>query len=161
MGRKNRLNFDRETQCIKSFFGQKFAAPPNHFELLRPCCNRSPKIKTKNIKNYSSILAIVNHWNYRFYPTVLTRMVLSNSIDKNGSNHLRPSWHKGYLRRSLGKSHLNSNYLKQAMRKGCLSTGFESVAFRLLVHGSTTSARENDSVHAYFWLFIPTNLLVL
>ena len=35
-GRKNRLNFDRETQCIKSFFGQKFAAPPNHFELLRP-----------------------------------------------------------------------------------------------------------------------------
>ena len=37
LGRKNRLNFDRETQCIKSFFGQKFAAPPNHFELLRPC----------------------------------------------------------------------------------------------------------------------------
>ena len=36
LGRKNRLNFDRETQCIKSFFGQKFAAPPNHFELLRP-----------------------------------------------------------------------------------------------------------------------------
>ena len=28
LGRKNRLNFDRETQCIKSFFGQKFAAPP-------------------------------------------------------------------------------------------------------------------------------------
>ena len=27
-------------------------------------CNRSPKIKTKNIKNYSSILAIVNHWNW-------------------------------------------------------------------------------------------------
>ena len=36
LGRKNRLNFDRETQCIKSCFGQKFAAPPNHFELLRP-----------------------------------------------------------------------------------------------------------------------------
>ena len=36
LGRKKRLNFDRETQCIKSFFGQKFAAPPNHFELLRP-----------------------------------------------------------------------------------------------------------------------------
>ena len=36
LGRKNRLNIDRETQCIKSFFGQKFAAPPNHFELLRP-----------------------------------------------------------------------------------------------------------------------------
>ena len=37
LGRKNRLNFDRETQCIKSFFGQNFAAPPNHFELLRSC----------------------------------------------------------------------------------------------------------------------------
>ena len=37
LGGKNRLNFDRETQCIKSFFGQKFAAPPNHFELLQPC----------------------------------------------------------------------------------------------------------------------------
>ena len=36
LGRKNRLNFDRETQCIKSFFGQKLGAPPNHFELLRP-----------------------------------------------------------------------------------------------------------------------------
>ena len=27
-------------------------------------CNRSPKIKTKNIKNYSSIFAIVNHRNW-------------------------------------------------------------------------------------------------
>ena len=27
-------------------------------------CNRSPKIKTKNIKKYSSNLAIVNHWNW-------------------------------------------------------------------------------------------------
>ena len=27
-------------------------------------CKRSPKIKTKNIKNYSSILAIVNHLNW-------------------------------------------------------------------------------------------------
>ena len=27
-------------------------------------CNRSPKIKTKNIKNYSSILAIANHRNW-------------------------------------------------------------------------------------------------
>ena len=27
-------------------------------------CNRTPKIKTKNIKNYSSILAIVNHRNW-------------------------------------------------------------------------------------------------
>ena len=41
LGRKNRLNFDRETQCIKSFFGQKFAAPPNHFELLRPWMDKT------------------------------------------------------------------------------------------------------------------------
>ena len=27
-------------------------------------CKRSPKIKTKNIKNYSSILAVVNHGNW-------------------------------------------------------------------------------------------------
>ena len=27
-------------------------------------CNRSPKIKTKNMKNYSPILAIVNHRNW-------------------------------------------------------------------------------------------------
>ena len=27
-------------------------------------CKRSPKIKTKKIKNYSSILAIVNHQNW-------------------------------------------------------------------------------------------------
>ena len=27
-------------------------------------CNRSPKIKTKNIKNYSSILDIENHRNW-------------------------------------------------------------------------------------------------
>ena len=33
------------------------------FVFVKYLCNRSPKIKTKNIKNYSSILAIVNHWN--------------------------------------------------------------------------------------------------
>ena len=27
-------------------------------------CNRTPKIKTKNIKNYNSVLAIVNHRNW-------------------------------------------------------------------------------------------------
>ena len=34
------------------------------FVFVEYLCNRSPKIKTKNIKNYSSILAIVNHWNW-------------------------------------------------------------------------------------------------
>ena len=31
------------------------------FLFVEYLCKRSPKIKTKNIKNYSSILAIVNH----------------------------------------------------------------------------------------------------
>ena len=34
------------------------------FVFVEYLCNRSPKIKTKNIKNYSSILAIVNQWNW-------------------------------------------------------------------------------------------------
>ena len=34
------------------------------FVFVEHLCNRSPKLKTKNIKNYSSILAIVNHWNW-------------------------------------------------------------------------------------------------
>ena len=34
------------------------------FAFVEYLCNRSPKIKTKNIKNYSLILAIVNHWNW-------------------------------------------------------------------------------------------------
>ena len=29
------IDFLCKTQCIKSFFGQKFGAPPNHFEFLR------------------------------------------------------------------------------------------------------------------------------
>ena len=38
-------------------------------------------------------------------------------------------WPKGYQRGNLGKSHQNGDYLKQAMRKSCLPTGFEPVAF--------------------------------
>ena len=34
------------------------------FVFVEYLCNRSPKIKTKNIKNCSSILAIVNHRNW-------------------------------------------------------------------------------------------------
>ena len=34
------------------------------FVFVEYLCKRSPKIKTKNIKNYSTILAIVNHWNW-------------------------------------------------------------------------------------------------
>ena len=34
------------------------------FVFVEYLCNRSLKIKTKNIKNYSSILAIINHRNW-------------------------------------------------------------------------------------------------
>ena len=34
------------------------------FVFVKYLCKRSPKIKTKSIKNYSSILAIVNHRNW-------------------------------------------------------------------------------------------------
>ena len=34
------------------------------FVFVEYLCNRNPNIKTKNIKNYSSILAIVNHRNW-------------------------------------------------------------------------------------------------
>ena len=40
------------------FFGEHLFVFAEYF------CNRSPKIKTKKIKNYSSILAIVNHRNW-------------------------------------------------------------------------------------------------
>ena len=39
----------------KTFFGGHL------FVFVEYLCNRSPKIKTKNIKNYSSILTIVNY----------------------------------------------------------------------------------------------------
>ena len=35
-----------------------------HFVFIEYLCNCSPKINTKNIKNYGSILAIVNHRNW-------------------------------------------------------------------------------------------------
>ena len=55
------LCFRREEQNSefpKTFFGGQL------FVFIEYLCNRSPKIKTKNIKNYSLILAIVNHWNW-------------------------------------------------------------------------------------------------
>ena len=85
-------------------------------------CNRSPKIKTKNIKNYSSILAIVNHRNWQDESpplTAVTRSIasvtliagllywinLSRGQEKGRSsktiyffNSLRAIWPKGYWR---------------------------------------------------------------
>ena len=49
---------DQNSEFPKTFFGGYL------FVFVEYLCNRSSKIKTKNIKNYSSILAIVNHWNW-------------------------------------------------------------------------------------------------
>ena len=57
-------------------------------------------------------------------------------------------WRKGYQLRSLGKSHQNGDYIKQAMRKSCLPTEIEPAAFKLPIHCSTTWAREDVSSHA-------------
>ena len=43
---------------------QKLFSRGHLFVFVEYLCKRSPKIKTKNIKNYSSILAIVNHRNW-------------------------------------------------------------------------------------------------
>ena len=43
---------------------QKLFVGGYFFVFVEYLSNRSPKIKTKNIKNYSSILAIVNHRNW-------------------------------------------------------------------------------------------------
>ena len=43
---------------------QKLFSGGHLFVFVEYLCKRSPKIKAKNIKNYSSILAIVNHRNW-------------------------------------------------------------------------------------------------
>ena len=45
-------------------------------------------------------------------------------------NRIRAIWPKGYQRGSLGKSHRNGDYVKQAMRKSYLRTGFEPAALK-------------------------------
>ena len=55
------LWFSREEQNSefpRTFFGGYL------FVFVKNLSNRSPKIKTKNIKNYSSILVIANHRNW-------------------------------------------------------------------------------------------------
>ena len=49
---------EQNSEFPKTFFGGYL------FVFVEYLCNRSLKIKTKNIKNYSSILAIVNHRNW-------------------------------------------------------------------------------------------------
>ena len=57
---------------LKSF--QKLFSEGHLFVFVEYLCKRSPKIKTKNIKNYSSILAIVNHRNWLDDSPPLTRV---------------------------------------------------------------------------------------
>ena len=49
---------------IKTQSFQKVFSRGHLFVFDEYLCKRSPKIKTKNIKKYSLILAIVNHWNW-------------------------------------------------------------------------------------------------
>ena len=59
------------------------------FVFVEYLCNRSPKFKTKNIKNCSSILAIVNHWNWLddspplIHPRRIRRPILWSSNDSS------------------------------------------------------------------------------
>ena len=58
----------------KKFFGGFL------FVFVEYVCNRSPKIKTKTIKNYSSILAIVNHRNWLDDSAPLRQDILSRKF---------------------------------------------------------------------------------
>ena len=61
---------EENSEFPKTFFGDIF------FVFVEYLCNHSLKIKTKNFKNYTSILAIVNHHNW-----LSDSPPLSNSID--------------------------------------------------------------------------------
>ena len=52
------------------------------FVFVKYLSNRSLKIKTKNIKNYSFILAIVNYWNWLDDSPPLTDKKVTNSLRK-------------------------------------------------------------------------------
>ena len=121
---------------IKTQSFQKLFSGGHLFVFVEYLCKRSPKIKTKNIKKYSSILAIVNHRNW---------------LDDSPPlmfNRFAYFWPKGYQRESLGKSYQNDDYQQQAMRKSCLPAGIEPAAVGLPVHCSTTIAREDVSSRA-------------
>ena len=63
---------------IKTQSFQKLFSGGHLFVFVEYVCKRSPKIKTKNIKNYSSILAIVSHRNWLDDSPPLT-----NEVDQN------------------------------------------------------------------------------
>ena len=77
------LREEQNSAFPKTFFGGHL------FVFVEYLCNRSPKIKTKNIKNYSSILAIVNHRNWLDdSPTAFKNSLLNEQLLK-GPNYAK------------------------------------------------------------------------
>ena len=68
-------------------------------------------------------------------------------------------WPKDYQRGSLGKSHQNGDYLKQAMRKNCLTTEFEPAAFGLPVHCSPLEPEKTSPRKLNFGYLNPATCL--
>ena len=60
---------------IKTLSFQKLFSRGHLFVFVEYLCKRSPKIKTQNIKNYSSILAIANHRNWLDDSPPLTKLL--------------------------------------------------------------------------------------
>ena len=75
---------------IKTQSFQKLFSGGHLFVFVEYLCNRSPKIKTKNIKNYSSILAIVNHRNWPDDSPPLT--YLKDLVFKGGESSSQFRW---------------------------------------------------------------------
>ena len=80
---------------IKTQSFQKLFLGGHLFVFVEYLCKRSPKIKTKNIKNYSSILAIVNHRNWLDDSTPLTYFLnLAEVESRTQSSRPRPRTQK-------------------------------------------------------------------
>ena len=76
---------EQNSEFPKTFYGRYL------FAFVEYLCNRSLKIKTKNIKNYSSILAILNQRNWLDNSSPLKsffRLVLASN-DFSGSAQVR------------------------------------------------------------------------
>ena len=64
------------------------------FVFVEYLCKRSPKIKTKNIKNYSSILAIVKHRNWLNDSPPLNASLKSRGESRTQGSRPRPRTQK-------------------------------------------------------------------
>ena len=57
--------FSQEVQAAKTDSGfPKTFSGENLIVFVEYLCNRSPEMRTKHSKNYISILAIINNWNW-------------------------------------------------------------------------------------------------